>query len=101
MGAKFHIGNVVVHLDEADVVAMNFNSHFHHFTSHPDLQDNSSDSDITRCATSNQTSKTIVTALEKISNVRGDLSEEDWLEIRPKYGRSYVDEVQKKKKTCK
>ena len=101
LGAKFHIVNVVLHLDEADFVAMTFNSHVRHFTSHPDLQDNSSDSEITRCSTSNQTSKTIVTALEKISNVRGDLSEEDWLKIRPKYGRSYVDEVQKKKKTCK
>ena len=98
LGAKFHIGNVVVHLDEADVVAMTFNSHVRHFTTHPDLQNDAYDSEITRCGTSNEIAKTVVTALDKIANVRGDLSDVEWVELRPKYGRSYGDELEKKKK---
>ena len=97
LGAKFHVGNVVILLGEADVVAMNFNSHINHFTSHPTIPKNSSNSSVTRVSTSNQIAKTVVTALEKISNVQGGLSEEEWMFVQPGLGRDADDEVEKKK----
>lgn len=96
LGAKFHIGNVVIELDQADVVFMTFNSHIPHFTSHPDILGGSIGQDVTRVATSSQISQTISKALEKISNIRGDLGEEEWLEVRDTFGRSYNDELEKK-----
>ena len=95
LGAKFHIGNVIVHLDEADVVAMNFKRNVNNFNTNNNLKNDEYDSEITRCGKSNQIAKNFVTALDKSANVGGNLSDVEWVELRPKYGRSYGDELEK------
>lgn len=99
LGAKFHIGNITVHLDSADVVMMVFNTQILHQTTHPDLQSGGDcfGGNLTRCATSSQISKTSALALGKIANCRGDMGDEEWLEVRKYFGKNYCDEVDQKK----
>ena len=96
LGAKFHIGNVVVDLDSADVVMMTFNSKVDHYTSHPTNTGGSLGSDVTRSATSHQISRSVAIALRELCNVGDDFSVEEWLDARKNYGRSYEEMVEDK-----
>ena len=101
LGAKFHVGNVTVELDSADVVTMVFNSQIYHQTTHPTNQSTQSGfgRNFTRCATSTQISKTVAVALRKIASFRGDLSEAEWRIVKGDYGKDYDHEVDQKKKS--
>ena len=100
LGVKFHVGNVTVKLDSADVVTMVFNSQIYHQTTHPDKKLNHSGfgRNFTRCATSTQISKTVAVALRKIASFRGDLSDEEWRIVKGDFGKDYDYEVEQKKK---
>ena len=62
LGAEFNLGNIVVNLDAADVVAMVFNTQICHYTSHHDLPHHSSFKKVSRYATSGQITKSVVSA---------------------------------------
>ena len=88
LGAKFHVGKLTVDLDAADVVTMVFNTRFHHQTTHLDNKRSSGGlgANFTRCAMSNQITKSAAIALHKVAGCRGGLGEKKWLEVQKLLG---------------
>ncbi len=80
LGSKFHVGNVILHLDSCDVFMMVFNTQIDHQTTHPTkkITGNGFGGNLNSCVKSSQILKTVAVALKKVSSCRGDLSEEDW-----------------------
>ena len=92
LGAKFHVVNVVIELDSADLVTMVFNTQIDHQTTHPTIKPTGSGfgGNFTRCAISSQISRTVASALRKISSFRGDMSGEEWEVFRESFGKINV-----------
>ncbi len=99
LGAKFQVGPVIVELDSADVVTMVFNTQIDHQTTHPTIKPPGSGfgGNFTRCAISSQISRTVASALRKISSCQGDMSKEEWEVVRESFGKSYGNEANKLK----
>ena len=78
---------------------MVFNTQIDHQTTHPTVKLTGSGfgGNFTRCAISSQISRTVASALRKISSCRGDMSEEEWEVVRERFVKSYGNEANKLK----